>query len=336
MDPLTQGALGAAVAMVAAPKDKLKYAAICGILGGMAPDLDVLFRKANDPLFSIEYHRHFTHALAFIPIGGLLVALFLWLCTRMQASFKLTYLYTTLGYATHGLLDACTSYGTRLYWPFSDERVAWNIISIVDPIFTLTLLLFIGLCLWRKSSKLMRVGLCMAICYLGVGMANQYRVHHYVKQLAQERGHVIDRILFNPTIGNNILWRSVYASGDTYYIDALLVTPFVPVILYQGTSVPVIDPEAIYPQLASDSVQREDIRRFAYFSQGYIYEYPGKENVLGDLRYGTLPYDDKSLWGIEVNPDTPGEHVKFGNLRDIQERHLNELIMLLRGKVLEK
>ncbi len=38
------------------------------------PDMDVLIRSASDPLLAIEYHRHFTHALAFIPVGGLIAA----------------------------------------------------------------------------------------------------------------------------------------------------------------------------------------------------------------------------------------------------------------------
>ena len=43
--------------------------------------------------------------------------------------------FSTLGILTHGFLDACTSYGTSLFWPFSSTRVSWNVISIVDPFF---------------------------------------------------------------------------------------------------------------------------------------------------------------------------------------------------------
>jgi membrane-bound metal-dependent hydrolase YbcI (DUF457 family) len=57
----------------------------------------------------------------------------------------------TAGYATHGLLDASTTYGTLFFWPFTDMRVAWNAISIVDPLFTLVLLLGVALAVWRKA-----------------------------------------------------------------------------------------------------------------------------------------------------------------------------------------
>lgn len=332
MDPLSQGLLGASVAMSAAKRQTIKIAGFCGMLGGMAPDLDVFIRSDTDPLLSIEYHRHFTHALAFVPIGGLLVALFLYLFLRNKISFKLVYLFSTLGYATHGLLDACTSYGTRLFWPLSDERIAWNIISIIDPVFTFTLLVFLSLSLFRRSTILMRVGLSLSMCYLLLGVFKHEQVKGLVTEMAEKRGHNIERILLNPTIGNNILWRSVYQSGEYYYVDAVYVPPLTKPIIHEGISVPFIDKETIFSELGQDSVQREDIQRFSYFSQGYIYLHPDYPNIIADLRYGTLPHDNKSLWGIQINPDTPNAHVRFGNLRNMNDRHYDEFWLMLNGK----
>ena len=127
MDPLSQVLLGAAVPMAVAKRKNLRIAAVCGALAGLSPDLDILIRSASDPLMRIEYHRHFTHSLAFIPFGGFLVALGLWLLFFRKKSFKLIYIFSIIGFATHGLLDACTSYGTLLYFPFLDERVSWKI-----------------------------------------------------------------------------------------------------------------------------------------------------------------------------------------------------------------
>ena len=53
--------------------------------------------------------------------------------------------------------------------------------------------------------------------------------------------------------------------------------------------------------IPEDSIQRNDILRFSYFSQDYIYLHPDYNNLIADLRYGTLPYDNKSLWGIEID-----------------------------------
>ena len=113
MDPLTQGVLGASLPQASA---RGKYAASAGLLGflaGMAADLDVLIRSSTDPLLFLEYHRQFTHSLVFIPVGGLLCGLVLhWLLGRRRGlTFRQSWLYCTLGYATHALLDACTTYG---------------------------------------------------------------------------------------------------------------------------------------------------------------------------------------------------------------------------------
>ena len=70
MDPLTQGALGAALPQSTAVRGKYAGSAgLFGFLAGMAADLDVLIRSSSDPLLFLEYHRQFTHSLVFIPVG---------------------------------------------------------------------------------------------------------------------------------------------------------------------------------------------------------------------------------------------------------------------------
>src|SRR5690606_37296019 len=103
----------------------------------MAPDLDTLIRSGSDPLLFLELHRHFTHSIAFVPIGALLCAAALHPLVRRRMPFRRAYLFSLLGFGSHALLDACTSYGTLLLWPFSDVRVAWSVVSVVDPLFTL-------------------------------------------------------------------------------------------------------------------------------------------------------------------------------------------------------
>ena len=74
VDPLSQSVLGAAAAQSAALRQHVLLAGICGLLAGLAPDLDALVRSDTDPLLALEYHRQFIHALIFIPLGGLICA----------------------------------------------------------------------------------------------------------------------------------------------------------------------------------------------------------------------------------------------------------------------
>jgi inner membrane protein len=139
VDILTQGLLGAVFAQVIANKEEKKLASIAGAAAGLLADADILIRSSSDPLLTLEYHRHFSHSLFFIPFGAAIAMLLLWPLMRRRLSLRRLYIFCLAGYSLSGLLDACTSYGTYLFWPLSNERVALNIISIVDPIFTLSL-----------------------------------------------------------------------------------------------------------------------------------------------------------------------------------------------------
>jgi len=74
MDPLTHALLGATAAQAALGHRLGRRAWLPGALGGLLPDADILIRSTADPLLAIEYHRHFTHAFAFIPVGGVVAA----------------------------------------------------------------------------------------------------------------------------------------------------------------------------------------------------------------------------------------------------------------------
>ena len=333
MDPITQGAIGSSISLSFARKNKLDIAAICGLLAGTAPDLDVLIRSNTDPLLALEFHRQFTHALIFIPFGAAIVALFLWgLFFKNRASFKLVYLSCFLGYATHGLLDACTSYGTYLYWPFSNYRVTWNLISIVDPIFTLSLIIGVVFSLYKNTIKPAFFAFIFAMLYLGYGYYQHQTVANFINQVALERGHKIEKIFLNQTLANNLLWRSVYLADGNYYVDAVRAIPSKSPQLIVGSKVPAIDVNKIMPELGDNSIARKDIKRFAHFAKSFVYMQPGYDNIIADLRYSALPYGTTSLWGIKINPQQPEKHVRLVYI-NIKDRNLHKLWLLIQGKV---
>ena len=118
MDPISQGTVGAAFAQSTANKSNIIKIGIIGFLAGLAPDLDILIRSENDPILFLEYHRQFSHSLFFIPLGSLIVAILIFPLFKKSMSLKTIYVASFLGYASHGLLDACTSYGTLLFGLF--------------------------------------------------------------------------------------------------------------------------------------------------------------------------------------------------------------------------
>ena len=70
MDVITQGLLGGVLAQSAANRNEKKWATLAGVASGLVADADVLIYSSSDPLLNIEYHRHFSHALVFIPFGA--------------------------------------------------------------------------------------------------------------------------------------------------------------------------------------------------------------------------------------------------------------------------
>src|SRR5262245_16609157 len=126
MDSITQGVLGAAAAQAVLKKRLPQGAGLVGAIGGMAADLDILIRSSSDPTVSWLYHRHFTHSLIFIPIGGLIAALPFLFLKQYKDDKRWVILAAIIGYATHAPLDMFTSFGTQLFWPFSNYRVAFD------------------------------------------------------------------------------------------------------------------------------------------------------------------------------------------------------------------
>ena len=337
MDPLSQGLVGAVLPGSVSGKKEVRLASLVGFLSGMLADVDILIRSPEDPLLVLDYHRQFTHSLVFIPLGGLIAAGILRIFLGKRLGFAKLYLYATLGYATAGLLDACTNYGTQLLWPFSDERIAWNIISIIDPVFTLILAFFVIFAVIRRSRAASRIGLLFAVLYLAFGLYQRERAEDVLRAVAEERGHAVERALVFPSIGNLVLWRAVYESGGKYYMNAVRVGLFSPPKIYEGGQIEKFDPERDLPDLDPESVLYRDVRRFEHFSDGYLAVYPDSSNAVGDMRYSLLPGGVKPLWGIVIDEENPGSHITMYDYgRDVTDEKWRVFLAMIRGQELER
>jgi len=334
MDLLTQGVLGAALAQAGSKQTETRLACGIGFAAGLLADADALIRSANDSLLTIEYHRHFTHSIFFIPFGAMIAALILWPLLRKRISFKRLYVFSLLGYSFSGFIDACTSYGTHLFWPLFDERISFNLISIVDPIFTIPLIVAVVLAYrWRKA-KLALFGLMFCALYLSVGYVQKQRATTEVQQLAMQRGHTLNQLLVKPTFANILVWRSVYESGGRLYVDAFRMGWHGKV--YTGDSIPKYDIDRDNPNLDKDSVLYDDMQRFDFFSDGYLAKHPERENVLADIRYSIQPNGLLPLWVIEFDPNQPQQHVEFKANRDLASRNRQRFFSMLKGEALVK
>ncbi len=318
MDPVSQGVLGAVFAQTRGPKLALAKAAVIGAIAGMTSDLDILIRSSTDPLLAIEFHRHFTHSLLFIPLGGLLCSLLLYplLGKRWQLSYRQTLVWCMVGFATHGLLDGCTTYGTKLLWPLSDERYSLDIISIVDPMFTVPLLVLVGCAAVTKTRLYVKWALLWGAMYLSIGYVQHQRAEAMGLALAQERGHKVLRLEVKPSFANLAVWKVLYETDERFYVDAVKPGIFKPVI-WQGDNVLKLAIQRDFPWLDPASQQALDIQRFNVSSAGFVAVDPNDGQRIGDVRYSMLPQRIAPLWGIRLSPTARlDEHVAFDTKRD--------------------
>lgn len=332
MDPLTQGVLGAALPQASSAGRYAVSAGLLGFLAGMSADLDVLIRSSEDPLLFLEYHRQFTHSLVFIPFGGLICALVLHFAIgrKRGLSFKQSWLFCTLGYATHAVLDACTTYGTMLFWPFSDARIAWNTISIIDPLFTLPLLIAVVLGARRRNPIYARIGLVWAVSYMALGLWQRNEAIDMGRELAAQRGHTPLRLEAKPSFANVLVWKVVYETHDRFYIDAVRAS-LAPRV-YEGDSVQKLDIERDMPWLDRASQQARDIERFRWFSNGYIARDPHNDNRVIDIRYSMIPNEIDPLWSIELYRGAKhSDHASYLVHRDSGADSTGRLWRLLTG-----
>ena len=330
MDPLSQGTVGAAFAQSIANKNNIIKIGIIGFLAGLAPDLDVLIRSENDPILFLEYHRQFSHSLFFIPFGSLIVALLIFPLFKKSMGFKTIYMASFLGYATHGLLDACTSYGTLLFWPFSNERITWNNISIIDPLFTIPVLILIGIAIKTRKRIFSFFAIGWIIFYLSLGFIQYDRALSTAIKLAESRGHVAERITLKPSFGNLILWKSIYQYEETFYVDAIRTAQSTTWCL--GENIRMFDYQHHLPSLDKESQQGKDIERFRWFSQNYL-GYDKEKNLVTDIRYSMIPNQITPMWGLVIDDQRgTNEHAIWWTNRDLGQSHLDLFKEMLMGK----
>lgn len=337
MDPITQGALGANAAQLFRRQGVLGWAWFLGMLGGLLPDLDIIIRSSEDPFVALRYHRHFSHSLIVIPLGGFIVASLWFFRARFHSIRWHIYLAATAGFATHALLDSLTSYGTMLLWPFDDTRYAFDVISIIDLFFTLPLIFFVVWAQRKQKRRIALAGFLYCLIYIGFCFYQHERALEAQVQIADRRGHKIERGKAHPSLGNNILWRSIYEYKGRFYSDAIRVPWFGSAEFMPGgetEELKSLDLSEIEPE--KRPVVREKLEFFRTFSDGWLGRDKSGPVIIGsrtyeyaaDLRYSLLPHEMKGLWGIYLNPQYNGLPLRFKR-REISDAKTGENFNIL-------
>ncbi|MFN7695909.1 MAG: metal-dependent hydrolase [Burkholderiales bacterium] len=302
MDSLSQAVLGAAVAVgVMQRRTAIWKAAAFGAVAGTLPDLDVLLDH-GDPVLNMVLHRAETHALLWLalfalPLGWLVAQL-----AREGVQWRWWAAAMAMALLTHPLLDAFTVYGTQLLLPLTNTPYGVGSLFIVDPAYTLPLLLGVlaACAVGRRSGTLaLRLnawGLVLSTAYIGWSVAAQAHVTGLARETLAAQGLAADRVLVTPAPLNTLLWRVVvvdesssrYREGFYGFLDA----PSTPADRIR------FDTYARGNELAAELTGLEPVRRIQAFSKGFwsMEEREGRVRIT-DLRMGQAP---RHVFAFEV------------------------------------
>lgn len=288
MDSVTQFALGAAIGAAAlAPRIGARRAILVGGLIGTLPDLDV-FLPSADPIDAFVTHRGFSHSLFVLTaLSPLLAEGLRRLDSRLRDARLTCHLGVWLILVTHVLLDAFTTYGTRIFWPVSDVPVSLSSIFIIDPLYTLPLLVAVlaGLIAGGWGPGLRRItgmALILSTAYLGWSLAARDIAEAKVRQALAEAGQGYEQLTIIPMPFSTLLWRGLAIDGDRY------------VNVYRSVfDSAAAAPLHVHPRglaLEADLPDRTPVAKVAAFSRGYYaLEAAGRDVLVRDLRMGVQP-----------------------------------------------
>lgn len=235
---------------------------------------------------------------------------------------------------THPLLDSCTAYGTQLFQPFWDYRVAFNNISVADPLYTIWFLIFLTIAgfLTRKSSRrrlLTWFAITFSSAYLAFTFYHKIRMDNIFEKSLIEQNIDFNRYMTAPTILNNVLW-SCTAEGDTAYYQGLYS--------FWDTEEKVTDLKVIPKNhhLLDKYAGTREAETLKWFSNEYygIQELGGDSLQFNDLRYGSMSQkkDDYVFYFILSENEEGKLEVKEPTERDIEEGVLDEFWERIKGK----
>jgi inner membrane protein len=289
MDSLSQIVLGGVIAAACVPARHRRAALAAGAALGTLPDLDVipLALLAVDPVQNMTLHRGLSHSLLVLP--WLALALWWWFKGRggRVAEAPGPWLAAiALALLTHPLLDAFTVYGTQLWWPLAPPPAMWSSVFIIDPAYTLPLLLAFAVALWRPQARAagtaLALGLALSTGYLGWSLAAKARVDAALDATLAGTG-LEDAPRFSvPMPFQTLLWRVVVMTPEGFLEgERSVVADTGPIALRA-----IRDERAAYAAVRALPA----VERLAWFNHGFMKaSLRDGRVVLSDLRMGAEP-----------------------------------------------
>lgn len=290
MDSITQAVLGAAVGELFLGKKLGNRALAWGAAFGTLPDLDVVLSPFLDTAAKLWWHRGPSHSLLLMALAAWFLSPWLaklWRKEKVSRARAGWFIFAV--WSTHVLIDCFTVYGTLVLWPFSDARVGFNHLFIVDPLFTLPMLIALARLAFLRTKK--QIPQRRRINAWGLGIASAYALVSIAMKFVASAGFDADlgrrdakviRRMEAPTPFNILLWRSVADCGDSLWIGYRTV--------FESMKTPVR--WTVYPKdahVVENFGSAREVKALRWFSNDW---WIARDHVKGawiaDMRFGEI------------------------------------------------
>ncbi len=318
MDSLTQMTLGAAVGVAVGGRKYGKKSALIGAICGTIPDLDTFLFAGTDPVTQFTYHRGFSHSLIFCLLA---TPLFAWVFTKIKwfgvafKDFRL-HLLIFLAFLTHVILDGLTIYGTQIFWGFGVPPTAAGSVFIIDPLYTVPLLIALIIYFFNKSIRVVNVALIISTLYLGWGLAAQ---HHVKTVFQQNTSSSKQNFLVQTTPFNTFLWRILVMKENSYEVGYYSIfddSKEIDFKSYEST-----------PSLLKPIKNEFTVQRLEWFTKGFYSVTEQANNIIiTDLRMGLEP--NNYVFGFIVAKREEGQIITVPNQRHSNPRDMSKLNLI--------
>ena len=308
MDSITQAALGAAIGEATLGKHIGNKGAVLGAIVATIPDLDVALYLFYDKFEMLSIHRGFSHSVVFSIIGAVSIA---YVLQRMKwtkmVSYQKLWIFTWLALFTHMLLDTFTAYGTQLFLPFSDARIGFDSVNVVDPVYTIPLLIGLICSLFVFKNKTSRrvynyIGIAVSTFYLlGTLGVKNYVKEHFKTELA-EQNISYNSLLTMPVGVANINWYGVAKTNEGLYMHKYSILHYNQL------------PFEYFPtnDYLLEGVNPELVDRMKWFAKGFYTVVKNEDEIL----FYNLQVD---MRGIVRNGDTKAPTVGYFKIISLSE-----------------
>jgi inner membrane protein len=307
MDSLTHIVLGAATGEIVLGKKLGNKALVWGAIAGSVPDFDSAITPLFNSVEALFVHRGFSHSLLFVaiaaPILGYIISKF-----HKEVNFRDGFWLSLWAILMHSLIDCFNTYGTALFEPFSNARLAFDSIGIIDfamliPIVVMLILIIALPQFSRKRVTFSIIILVFSFNYLLFSIGNKLLTEHNVKKQLTQQNITFTRLKTAPLPISNFLWLALAEDSLGYHYGYISNFDKEPITLRYI--------ERNNEMLGKFSKSRS-VNELIRFTDGFYTVKQKSDSTiwLNDLRFGSMAFESEESWfvfsfnisGDSINP----------------------------------